>query len=181
MSDQTPSQIRLSDLPNRRETRILLEPDATAREKLAAELGITAIRKLRFAGTLSPVGRRDWHLQADLGATVVQPCVVTLDPVTTRIDETVTRSYVAELDQIDAAEIEMPEDDTTEQAPDILDLVAVMTESLALALPAYPRIDGASVENANFTEPGKAAMTDEDTRPFAGLADLRNALKNKGE
>lgn len=181
MSNETPSQIRLSDLPNRRETRILLEPDAKARAALAETLGISVIRKLRFAGSLSPVGRRDWHLAVDLGTTVVQPCVITLNPVTTRIDETVTRSYVVQLDQIEGEEVEMPEDETTERAPEILDLFAVMTEALALALPAYPRSEGAAVQHAIFTEPGKAPMTDEDTRPFAGLADLRNSLENKDE
>jgi hypothetical protein len=44
------------------------------------------VRKLRFIGTLEPEGAQDWRLTADLGATVVQPCVVTLAPVTTRLE-----------------------------------------------------------------------------------------------
>ncbi|MGB1722615.1 MAG: DUF177 domain-containing protein, partial [Paracoccaceae bacterium] len=42
-----------------------------------------------------------------------------------------------------------------------------------------PRAHGADLGEAVFTEPGKAAMRDEDTRPFAGLAALREQLEDK--
>jgi len=172
-------QIRLSDLSNRKASDILLEPDAAERAAIADVLGIPAIRKLRFEARLVPLGQRDWRLEARLGATVVQDCVVTLAPVTTRIDEDVTRSYLAQLPEIDAAEIEMPEDDTLEALPETLDLAAVMIEALALALPPYPRAADADVAEAVFTEPGKAPLRDEDVRPFAGLAGLRDSLTPK--
>ena len=56
-----------------------------------------------------------------------------------------------------------------------------MTEALALALPPFPRAPGAALGDAVFSEPGKAAMHDRDTRPFAGLADLRKSLENKDD
>lgn len=170
------TQIRLSDLSNRKASDILLEPDATERAAIADVLGIPAIRKLRFHARLVPQGQRDWRLEARLGATVVQDCVVTLAPVTTRIDEDVTRSYLAQKPEIGATEIEMPEDDTVEALPETLDLAAVMIEALALALPPYPRATDADAAEAVFTEPGKAALRDEDVRPFAGLAGLRDSL-----
>lgn len=108
-----------------------LRPEAPARAALADVLGIDAIRKLSFAGRLTPVGRHDWTLEARLGATVVQPCVVTLAPVTTRIDESVTRRYMAELPEPAPGETEMPEDDV-EDLPTTLDLWDVLAESLAL-------------------------------------------------
>ena len=139
------------------------------------------IRKLRFAGALIPVGKRDWRLEGLLGATVQQACVVTLEPVTSRIDEEVARAYAADFTVPDAAEVEMPEDDSTDPLPETLDLHEVMVEALALALPAYPRADGAETGTAVFTEPGKAAMTDEDAKPFAGLAALKQSLENKDD
>lgn len=181
MTDLPSHIVRLAELPSRKSSHFVIEPDAAGRAALAAALDVLVVRKLRFEGTLDPMGKQDWRLRGTLGATVQQACVVTLEPVTTRIDETIERTYAANFDVPDASEIEMPEDDTTDPLPDSLDLVAVMTEALALALPAYPRKDGAETGTAVFTEPGKAAMTDEDARPFAGLAALRDSLENKGD
>ncbi len=173
--------MRLTDLNSRQPTAVELQPDAEEKQAVAEALGIKAVKKLRFIGQLAPFGKRDWELTAELGATVVQDCVVTLAPVTTRIDEHVMRRYVADLPEIEGGEAEMPEDDTIEAIPETLDLVTVMIEALSLALPAYPRADGAELAKADFTEPGKTAMTDDDAKPFAGLGELRNSLKNKGE
>lgn len=177
-----PSQIvRFADLPTRKRTQFTIEPDADGRAALASALDVPSVRKLKFTGALIPMGKTDWRIEATLGATVQQACVVTLDPVTTRIDEDVVRSYVANFDQPDDDEVEMIQDETTDPLPATLDLVDVALEALALALPAYPRKDGAEPVVLGVTEPGKAVMTDEDARPFAGLAALRDSLENKGE
>lgn len=173
--------IRIADLPNRKITSFALQPTSEERAAVAAELGILGIKKLRFAGTLAPQGKRDWRLEAALGATVVQECVVTLDPVTSRIDEDVVRSYLSDLPEVTAGEIEMPEDDTQEPLPDTLDLAEVMIEALSLALPPYPRSEGASLGEAVFAESGVVPMRDEDTKPFAGLAALRESIEKKDE
>ena len=160
----------------------LLEPRAEARAALASELGISAIRKLRFEGNVAPQGSRDWALEGVLGATVVQPCVVTLEPVVTRIDTPVARRYLHDMpDLSDMAEAEMPEDDTLEALPEPLNLSDVMAEALALALPDFPRAEGVEPVEVRVTEPGKTAMTDEETKPFAGLAGLRDSLKNNDD
>ncbi len=173
--------VRLADQRSRGDRDFTLEPDAAARAAIAAHLDIPAVRKLRFAGRLVPAGKRDWELHATLGATVVQDCVVTLDPVTTRIDEPVLRRYLAELPEPAPGEIEMPEDDSVEDLPAVLDLAQVMIEALALALPPFPRSPGASLGEITVTEPGKAPLTDDAARPFAGLASLRDALPGKAK
>lgn len=160
------------------------EPDAEARAALASHLGAEAIRKLRFTGRLTPLGNRGWQLDADLGATAVQACIVTLTPVTTRIDTPVTRRFVPadRLDNYEAgSETEMPEDDSLEPLGDVIDLWAVMAEALALALPAYPRAGDADLEQAQFAEDGVEPLTDEDVKPFAGLASLREKMRKDGE
>ena len=181
MTDLPHHPIRLADLPNSRETIFELVPTAGERAAVAAELGIVGLKKLRFAGALAPVGKGDWRLTADLGATVVQECVVTLDPVSTRLDEAVTRTYLAETPEILTGEIEMPEDDTAEALPETLDLAEVMIEALALSLPLYPRKEGAALGEAVFAQQGIAPMRDEDTKPFASLAGLRENLEKKDE
>ena len=106
------SHLRLADLATRKPTAFELTPTSDERQAIAAALNIVGVKKLRFVGELTPQGRKDWTLAADLGATVVQDCVVTLNPVTTRIDEPVTRSYVADIPEIEASEIEMLVDET---------------------------------------------------------------------
>ena len=173
--------LKLSDLATGRPTTFALAPDAGQRAAIAQSLNIPKLRKLQFDGQISPIGDKDWLLTAQLGATVVQDCVITLDPVTTRIDEALRRQYIADFTVSDAAEVEMDEDDTTEELPITLDLVAVMVEALSLALPAFPRSADASLGDAQFTAPGQEPMTNEDAKPFAGLGALRDALEKKGE
>ncbi|MBP1804526.1 YceD family protein [Rubellimicrobium aerolatum] len=173
MSDATPLPrhvLRLSEGNQRQAIAFALVPEADARAAVAAELGIPGVRKLRFEGRLSPSGRKDWRLEAHLGATVVQDCVVTLEPVTTRIEEGVDRLYMADLPEPEAAEAEVPEDDV-EPLPASLDLGEVMLEALALALPAYPRAAGVELGEVVVTEPGSEALTEEKARPFASLRD----------
>lgn len=169
--------LRVADLPQTAPTLFDLAPGAEARAALARELGLSALRKLRFEGRITASGKRDWLLEGHLGATVVQPCVVTLEPVTTRIDTKVRRLFLARMPGTEADEVEMPEDDSAEALGAWIDPASVMAEALALALPLYPRKEDAELSEAVFTEPGKAPLRDEDTRPFAGLAGLRDALK----
>jgi len=181
LADLPTSPLRLADLAARKATQFKLMPKPHERAAIAASLGIVGVKKLTFTGEITPVGRTDWELQAKLGATVVQACVATLDPVTTRIDEPVTRIYTADFEEPDENEVEMLVDENVEPLPATIDLAAVMIEALSLALPAYPRSESANLGKAVFTEQGIAPMTDEDAKPFAGLGDLRKALENKGD
>lgn len=158
-----------------------LQPDAAARADLAAALSIPAIKKVRLTGTIAPDGARDLRLEATLGATVVQDCIVTGAPVTTRLDEPVLRQFIAGLEMPEGDEVEMPEDDTIEPMPPELDLTDVMAEALALALPPWPRADGVDPVDITVTAPGIAPMTDEDARPFAVLKDLKAKLDGSAE
>ncbi|WP_170759534.1 YceD family protein [Ruegeria lacuscaerulensis] len=175
MSNQT--SLRVADLPQNAPTPFELRPDAKALDAIKGDLGLLGLRKLSFVGDVGATGKRDWVLKGKLGATVIQPCVVTLEPVTTRIDIPVTRVFVANWADPEEPEFEIPEDDETEQLGAEIDPALVMVEALSLALPQYPRKDGAELGQAGFTEPGKQALTDEDVKPFSGLADLRDALK----
>ncbi len=170
--------IRMSDLKHRQPTKVALEPDAAGRLVVAQEMGILAVKKLRLTGTLTPSGKRDWQLDAVLGATVVQACIITLVPVTTRIEEPVIRRYLADMDQPGPGEVEMPDDDSMEPLPIDLDLGAVLIEALALALPPYPRAPGAEIGELTVTEPGALPLTSAEAKPFAGLANLRDNLRD---
>lgn len=113
--------LRPADLPQRKPTHVRLVPDAGQLEELADRLGVDALRKVRLEGEVRPGPGRDWTLDAALGATIVQPCRVTTDPVTTRIDEPVQRRYSPDYQTPTGDEAEMPEDDSLEPLPAIID------------------------------------------------------------
>lgn len=175
LSPGTP--LRPARLSRAAPTTFDLVPEAQFREALAGHLGLSRLRKLRFRGRLVPAENGAWELAAELGATVVQPCRVTLEPVTTRIDEQVRRRFVPGLDPVAEEEAEIPEDVDTEPLPEVIDPAAVMVEALALAIPPFPRADTAAPGDIAVSEPGTEPMGEGDIKPFSELAKLRGRLK----
>lgn len=169
--------LRVASLPNRKPTRFDLAPDAATRAAMARSLDITSLPAFRFKGELRPAGRTDFTLEAEMIATVEQPCSITLAPVVTKLSETVKRHYDADFVYPDGEEAEMPEDDTTEPLPEVIDVGSVAMEALALALPLYPRAEGVELGEAVFAAPGAAPLRDGDLKPFAGLAALKGRLE----
>jgi uncharacterized metal-binding protein YceD (DUF177 family) len=170
--------LRLADLAQRKPTPIRLVPDASQLGALAERLAVDALRKVRLEGSLSPGPGRDWTLEARLGATVVQPCRVTAEPVTTRIDEPVARRYAADYEPPSAGEAEMrEEDDVIEPLPDTIDPGALLEEALTLAIPAYPRAEGAEPLALTAAPPGAEPLDDETVKPFASLAALKARME----
>lgn len=186
MADADPdirTQFRIADLPTRKVTRFDIVPDKAQMAEMQQSMDLLGLSKLRFTGTLKAVGKKDWQLDAKLGATVVQACTVSLDPVSTRLQEDITRRYSpdAELDEDEApAEMEMPEDDTLEPLPQTLDLMEILAESLALALPLYPRASGLAPVAQTAEPKGAEPISDEALKPFAGLSALRDKLNDPG-
>jgi uncharacterized metal-binding protein YceD (DUF177 family) len=172
---------RVSDLPNNSIKKFDLRPAQAQHDAIAATLNLLGLRKLRFTGQIQSSGKSDWRLTGTIGATIIQPCTITLEPITTRIDEPVERLFVKEITDWGGEEIEMPEDDTIEPLGTWIDAEAIMMESLCLALPEYPRAEGATLGESVYTQPGKAPMRDEDARPFADLAALKDLLNSGDE
>ncbi|WP_295042310.1 DUF177 domain-containing protein [uncultured Paracoccus sp.] len=162
----TPSgRLRVAHLNPRAPTPFSLTPDADRCAAIAAELGLSSLSKLTFAGTIRAEAGDGWELTGHLGARVTQPCVVTLKPVRTTLDEAVERHYSPHVTIPQGDEVEMP-DETLEPLGQFIDLAAVMIEELALALPEYPRAEGAELD----AEPQDPAP--DTRRPFAGLDKL---------
>lgn len=168
--------LRSATLSSRKPTRFDLCADADARAWIAAELGLLGLNMLRFVGEIRPEGRHDFTLDATMTADAVQPCSVTLAPVPAKLSEKVRRSYIADWQEPEGDEVEMPEDDTQEALPEVIDIALVAMEALELALPLYPRAEGVQLGEAVFSGPGTAPLRDEDLRPFAGLAALKARL-----
>lgn len=182
-SAASPTALRTAALSHRRPTAFHWQPGAGERAALAAELGLITISALDFRGAIHPEGRTDFRLEGRLLAEVVQPCVVTLAPVPASLDEPVLRRYLADPAEPAGDEAEMPEDDSIDPLPATIDLTAVAIEALVLALPPYPRAPGAGLGEgtgaAAFGPPGSAPLRDDDLKPFAALAALAPARKEK--
>lgn len=180
-SPTRPTRFRTGGLSPRKPTQFDHEAGAEERKALAADLGLLALRKLRLTGEITPAGRDAMVLTASLQAVADQACVVTLVPVRTEIDETVRRRFVADLPEPDGDEVEMPEDDTVEPLPEVIDIAEVAAEALALALPLYPRAPGAELGSVVHAPEGVTPLTDADLKPFAGLAALARQTPPKPE
>lgn len=159
-------RLRVAQLNPHRPQGVDVRPDAAARAAFAEEFGLVDLPALRLTGTLSAQGSRDWLFEGRLEAEVVQPCVVTLAPVTSRIDESLRRRWSPDLTTPEGEEVEMG-DDEVEPLGAVIDLGALLTEALALALPAWPRAEGAGLE-----APPPEDAAESRRKPFADLSTL---------
>ena len=75
----------------------------------------------------------------------------------------------------------MPEDDSVEPMPEVIDLAEIAAEALALALPLYPRAPGAEFAEGLHAAEGVTPLTDADLKPFAGLQGLAAKLAAQGK
>jgi hypothetical protein len=160
--------IRLDDVPETGR-RVELEASDAIRAALAGPAGADGIERLTAAFDLSRRGHDGLHVRGRVTATVRQTCVVSLEPVTNEIDETV------DIDFAPPREIDGPEggdeethliraaDDPEPLVDGTVDLGLLATEFLLLGVDPYPRKAGVS-----FAAPASAA--DPATNPFAALA-----------
>jgi uncharacterized metal-binding protein YceD (DUF177 family) len=171
---------RVAAIAGRSATHVKFTPDAAARRAIARALNLLDLPEFSLDGEIRPQGKRDLILQARLRARAVQPCSVTLEPVPARIDEVVTRQFLADFKDPEGEEVEIPEDDTLEPLGEVIDAAAVAIEALSLALPLYPRAPGVELGAVQATPPDAAPLADADLKPFAGLAKLIGGSGDKG-
>ena len=137
---------------------------------LARRFGLVALSDLRAAVRLARAGRRV-RLEGRFAAEVVQTCVVSLEPVASRLEASFARLFVPAGDGAAEAEVVVdPEaEDTEPMVAGRIDIGETVAEEVALALDPYPRAPGAVLEAVGEEE---AAADDAGRRPFAALASL---------
>lgn len=188
MSDVTPSndtsppvfsrEIKTANLRETGGNPFDVTPTVDEQTALAALFKANAVAKVRFAGKVTPLDKGGWQVAGTLGASVTQDCVITLDPVRTRIDVPVRRSFLPDATLAEQSQDIDPDDDMdeVEVLTDKIDLGLIATEAISLALPDYPKAEGASLAGRVFGPEGVKPMTDDDAKPFAGLSALRDKL-----
>jgi len=150
--------------------RVAAEPGECA--ATARFLGVDRIDKLSFAGFVTPASDDGWRIRGRLVASIVQSCVITLEPVQSRHDIEIDRLFLPESSFRGMREVDVGADD--EDAPDpftdTLDPATLAVETLALAIDPYPRAEGAELGRISCGTAG----SEEEAGPFASLAALRD-------
>lgn len=146
--------------------------DADTRQALADTLKLSAVERFEAHLTVAPL-RGGIRAQGRLSARVIQPSVVTFEPVTQDIDEPIDRVFLPE----PAAHkptpgselyVDLEDDDFPDHiaGPEV-DLSALLIETLALAIDPYPRLPGESLDALGLGSDNGAGG------PFADLAKLK--------
>lgn len=184
--DRLPSEGRV--------TRI--EADADERAALARRFDLSALESMAGELRVRPLGSRRGILRVEVSgrmkATVVQTCVVTLQPVEQTVDEAILLRFSDEAGVGEgggALDLD-PLADIADEGPEPLiggtiDLGEVLSEALGLALDPYPRAEGATIERASTEGDAAPSAPDDATTgeadvsagPFAALAALRDGHK----
>ncbi|MDF2798180.1 MAG: hypothetical protein K0R85_924 [Devosia sp.] len=152
---------------------IEVHPQAEALAALAEQLKLTGIEQFAAKLVATPL-RGGIRVLGRLNARIVQPSVVTFEPVTQEIDEPVDRVFLPEPDQAHKATpgselfIDLEDDDFPDHidGPEV-DLSPLLIETLALAIDPYPRLPGESLDALGVVAPP------EDQGPFASLRQLK--------
>ena len=137
--------------------------------------GLIKLQKASFLGTVLPLNQGDWVLSGRLGASIEQPCSLTLLPVRTRIDTQVTRNFRKSLLPLSKTALDTDEND--EQLHQIIDIFCIFSEALSLELPDYPKTENIVATIIDYGPPGIVALTDDTAKPFAVLAGLKDKIK----
>jgi hypothetical protein len=158
--------------------RIELVPDEMQRKAIAAAAGLVELPRLEAAFDLARHGADSLRVAGRVAATVIQRCVVTLEPIENEVEEAVDLLFQPEADTSIAPAAEgggyrdVDAADPPETHNGVVDLGAVATEFLLLGLDPYPRKPGAV-----FDAP---AAGDAAGHPFAALAALKKGDGEKG-
>ena len=157
------------------ETVIDIEADADERAALARRFGLLALDSLTAKVGLTPVDAGLVRVHGTLAAEVTQACVVTLEPVTTRVEGSFERLYGADTPEEAGGLIT---DADTEESPlpladGAVDVGEAVAEQLALELDPFPRAPGAAFDG--FSSGSKSVGGDDtgDAAPFTVLARLK--------
>jgi uncharacterized metal-binding protein YceD (DUF177 family) len=147
-----------------------LVADERTREAVAKLAGLRSLPRLEAQFEVTPRGREGLHVAGTISATVGQDCVVTLEPIENKIEEQVDLVFAPpaaptlvdeEGERVEVTPLDAPEP----LIGNSVDLGAIASEFLMLAIDPYPRKAGVA-----FEPPAREADTG---GPFAALAALK--------
>ncbi len=146
--------VNVARLPQRGMS-VVLEADAETRGALAAAHDVLEVVSLRADLVATSWKKGGVRIAGRLRATIVQACIVSLEPVETKIDEEVSALFLPEGSKLVAparsADGEILLDAEGDDAPetfsgDTIDVGSLVEEFFELGIDPYPRKGGASLE-----------------------------------
>lgn len=159
---------------------VVIEASPEQRRRLAEEHGLVAVESWRAELLVEPWKRNGVQVSGRVDALVTQQCVVTLEPIETRIGEAVTALYFPEDSRLGrqgfhvSGEIHLdPEgpDGPETFSGETIDVGALAEEFFALAIDPYARAEGVSLD--------AVAAADESEEIRGPLHELLGSLKQK--
>jgi Large ribosomal RNA subunit accumulation protein YceD len=165
--------VRRDDVPEKGLHLELVADEATR----TAVAGIAGVRGVSRLTATFDVARQGGGLKVtgEVAATVEQTCVVTLEPMTTDLRDSIDLAFVPPRADERADETDEEFDPGAEDEPEPLvegtaDLGVAATEFLLLAIDPYPRKPGAVFEPPKTEDSGP--------HPFAALVALKKTPEN---
>ncbi len=171
--------------------RLSITPDNEARKNLVRRLGVESIDSLKADLQLKrEQGGMVVYVAGHIHATITQACVVSLDPVESRVNENF-EAWFADPDQaIQLSKVkhdknikvngETPILEESEDPEPIIegqiDLGELVTQHLSLSLDAYPHAEGVEYEYGD-DKPHKTPDAFKNN-PFAALKDWKTKLED---
>ena len=157
------TRIEVETLPVKGPYRGTLAMTAADLTALATRFGFTAVASLDVGLEIARVGPDAWDVKGRLQAEIVQPCIVTGDPVPETVDFAIEERYVRAADEDD--EIVVGLEDSEPLVDGCIEVGEMVAQSLALAANAWPR-------TADAPDEFKAGNVEE-AHPFASLGSLK--------
>ena len=160
------------------ETALDVNADTEEREALARHLGLVSLERLEAELLISPEDGMIGVL-GTLHAELIQSCVLTLEPVESRIEASIQRHFGPDDREgagDDDVELTLESADPPDSILDgVINLGAVVVEQLALEIDPFPKAPGANFDGFESAETGKEMGGG----GFAALAGLKDKLAKK--
>jgi len=169
--------------------QLTLAPDDDVRKRLAQRLGLLSLDMLEVKiDVVQHSGSPVIHVKGHISAQLVQPCVVTLEPVPAKIKEDFESWFADKEVAISLAkkrrekeskgghvEVRMLEehDDPEPIVDGKIDLGELVTQYLSLAIDPYPHAEGVAFE---VGDDGEGPKSPSPNNPFAALKDWKDKL-----
>lgn len=168
-------------------TTLEIAATSVERARLALRLGIEALERLEGRARIEPRAGGRFRLHVDFVADVLQSCVVTLEPVSSRVEG---QFDVVCAEETDPATPDVFVEPEGEEPPEPIvggqvDVGELLVQYLALEIDPYPRQGDASVP-ADYRPEGTAGPDGSDAdgtgdNPFAALAALKHRRNAAGQ
>lgn len=168
---------RVADIPERG-LEIVREATPVERAELAKELQLIELSSLNTTYRVRAIGGGRFSVKGELSAVATQSCIVTLEPVPAKINESFDEEFWPE-DQVPEPLADGEEEERDALAtivPEaiqrgLIDIGRLVYEQLATAIDPYPRAPSAEFSWADDAKDGSEGKPG---NPFAALAALKD-------